>query len=152
MFRFILILTLLLQFANAENTLLIGNWYASSRSFNNDTEVIEKESLHIYQNKNFNITILVSLKKDLAYVKDLRIEVNGTWENREEMLVLVIQTINVPSAKDIYMISQQSLENLAATFKEKYQNNKLYMNKILKLNENELVTEGQSGRQTHYKR
>jgi len=152
MLKILLTYLLLLQLSYAANTYLPGNWYASSRSLNNGTEVIEKEYLNLYDNKNFQIVILVSLKKDLAYVKDLRIEVNGKWESRENILVFVIKNVNVPHAKEVSMISQQSLENLASNFRAKYENDKLHMLKIIKLNEKELTTVTESGRKTDYTR
>ena len=141
MFRILLTFILFFQLSQAANTYLKGNWYSYSRSVNNNTEVIEKEYLNLYDNMNFQIVILVSLKKDISYVKDLRIEVNGTWDNRENILVFAIKSLNVPHAKEVSMISQQSLENLAQNFKSKYENDKLHMLKIIKLTDKELITE-----------
>ena len=152
MFRILFVCILFFQLSYAGNNLLPGNWHASSRTLNDDTEVIEKEYLNLYDNKNFQIVILVSLKKGLAYVKDLRIEVNGIWENRENILVFIVKSVNVPTAKEVSMISQQSLENLANNFKAKYENDKLHMIKVIKLNNKELTTVSESGRKTIYKR
>ncbi len=131
---------------------LLGSWYSSLRTLNNDTETIEKEYLTFNANSTFKLIILVSLKKDLSYVKDLRIEVVGNWEAKGNSLIYVITSVNVPSAKEVYQISQQSLENLAANFKYKYENDKIHVNKITSMEAKNLTVLSERGRETKYKR
>jgi len=92
------------------------------------------------------------LKKDEAFVKDLRIEIGGNWESRDNTLVYVIKTVNVPNAKEVYLISQKSLENLAANFKYKYENDRIHINKIQMLDNKNLVILSEQNRETKYVR
>ena len=129
-----------------------GNWHASSRTLNNGTETIEKEYLTLDPNGTFSLLLLVSLKKDEAFIKDLRIEVGGNWESRYNTLVYVIKTVNVPSAKEVYLISQKSLENLAANFKYRYENDRIHINKIKTLDNRNLLIINEQGSGTKYAR
>ena len=94
----------------------------------------------------------VSLKKDEAFVKDLRIEITGNWESRDNTLVYVIKTVNVPRAKEVYLISQKSLENLAATFKYRYENDRIHMGKIKYIDGTNFTLINEKLRETKYKR
>jgi len=129
-----------------------GNWHTSTRALNNGTETIEKEYLTLNPNGTFSLVLLVSLKKDEAFVKDLRIEIGGNWESRDNTLVYVIKTVNVPNAKEVYLISQKSLENLAANFKYKYENDRIHINKIQMLDNRNLVILSEQNRETKYVR
>jgi hypothetical protein len=131
---------------------LMGNWQAVTRTLNNGTETIEKEYLSLNANHRFELVILVSLQKDDAFIKDLRIEVTGTWESRDNMLVYVIKTVNVPVAKEVYRISQKSLENLAANFKYKFENDNIHMSKIKYVDGANLTIIGEKLRETKYQR
>ena len=131
---------------------IMGKWESISRTLNNDTETIEKEYLTLNANRTFALVILVSVKKDEAYVKDLRIEVSGTWDSRDNTLVYVIKKINVPAAKEVYLISQQSLENLAANFKYKYENDAIHITRIKYIDRTNLNVIGEKGLETKYKR
>ena len=131
---------------------IMGNWQAFDRTLNNGTETIEKEYLSLNANHTFVIVILVSVKKDEAFVKDLRIEVSGTWDSRDNTLVYVIKTINVPAAKEVYLISQKSLENLAANFKYKYENDSIHISRIKYINGTTMSVVSEKGRETKYKR
>jgi len=131
---------------------LLGSWYSSYRTLNNGTETIEKEYLTLSANSTFKLIILVSLKKDLSFVKDLRIEVIGNWEAKGNTLIYVIKSVNVPSVKEVYQISQQSLDNLAANFKYRYENDKIHVNKITSLEAKKLSLLSERGRETKYKR
>jgi len=153
MFKIFITLLFLWWPLHAVNTHeLVGSWYSSLRTLNNGTETIEKESLIFSANQTFKLTLLVSLKKDLSYVKDLRIEVIGTWEAKGNALIYVIQSINVPSVKEVYQISQESLENVAAKFKYKYENNKIHVYKITSMTAKSFSVLSEKGRTTKYKR
>ena len=152
MIKILLTLLLFYQFSFANDTVIAGKWHAASRSLNNGTELIEKEYLHLYPNSNFQLVLLVSVKKGDAYIKDLRIEVSGKWEARHGVLVYVIKKINVPVAKEVYLISQKSLENLATSFKQRYQNNSIHILKIKELNKEKMTTINKRGSETLYKR
>jgi len=130
----------------------MGNWQSFTRTLNNGTETTEKEYLTLNANHTFALVILVSLKKDEAFVKDLRIEITGNWESRDNMLVYVIKTVNVPAAKEVYLISQRSLENLAANFKYKYENDTIHMGKIKYADGTNLTIIGEKLRETKYQR
>ena len=147
---FILLLLTISSFANPYS--LIGKWYASSRTLHNHSETIERETLTLRSDKRFSIVLLVSVKNGDAYIKDLRIEVYGSWESKGNALILVINTLRVPSAKDVYLVSQASLETLAANFKAKYEGDKIYVLKIKTLNNKQLITESGKGIITKYKR
>jgi len=148
----IILLLLALNLHAVNQNDLIGNWESINRTVNNGTETIEKEYLTLNVNHTFSLILLVSLKKDASYVKDLRIEVTGTWDSRDNTLVYVVKNVNVPRAKEVYLISQQSLENLAANFKFKYENDTIHMSRIEILNKTMLNLLGEKGRETKYKR
>lgn len=152
MIKTLLTFLLLLQFGFARDYAITGNWYASTRSLNNGTETIEKEYLNFYPNSTFELVLLVSVKKGEAFVKDLRIEVSGSWEARYDVLVYVIKKVEVPVAKEVYLIDQRSLENLAATFKYKYENDKIHISKIKYLDRSTLTTINERGREDTYSR
>ena len=131
---------------------IMGKWESISRTLNNGTETIEKEYLTLNANRTFVLVILVSVQKDDAFVKDLRIEVAGTWDSRDSTLVYVIKKINVPVAKEVYRISQQSLENLAANFKYKYENDAIHISRIQYIDRTNMNVIGEKGVETKYKR
>jgi hypothetical protein len=141
-----------LQLQAIEHSQISGNWHATSRTLNNGTETIEKEYLTLNPNGTFSLVLLVSLKKDEAFVKDLRIEIGGNWESRDNTLVYVIKTVNVPNAKEVYLISQKSLENLAANFKYKYENDRIHINKIQMFDDKNLVILSEQNGETKYVR
>lgn len=152
MHKILLTLLLLTLTAFADNYTLIGNWYASSRTLQNNSETIERETLSLRSDNTFSIVLLVSVRNGDAYIKDLRIEVYGNWESKGNALIFVIKSLRVPSAKDVYLVSQASLEALAANFKAKYEGDKIYILKIKVLNQKQLVTESAKGTVTKYKR
>jgi hypothetical protein len=152
---FKVLLTLLLFMGQSHAVVannIIGSWYSSLRTLNNGTETIEKENLTFHSNNTFMLVLLVSLKKDLSYVKDLRIEVAGNWEAKGNALIYTINSVNVPSAKDVYGISKQSLDNLAEKFKYKWVSDKIHIYKIISLEPKKLSVRSEKGRTTNYKR
>ena len=149
---FILLLVFIFELHAVNKNDIMGNWQSVNRTLNNGTETIEKEYLTLNANNTFTLVILVSLQKDEAFVKDLRIEITGNWESRDNTLVYVIKMVNVPTAKEVYLISQESLENLAETFKFKYENDTIHMGKIKYIDATNLIIIGEKLRETKYKR
>ena len=79
-------------------------------------------------------------------------DIMGNWDSRDNTLVYVIKSVNVPAAKEVYLISQQSLKNLAENFKYKYENDTIHMSKIKYADRTNLSVIGEKGRETSYKR
>jgi len=131
---------------------IAGDWQSFISTLNNGTQTTEQEYLTLHPNLNFNLVILVSVKKDEAYIKDLRIVISGIWDVKDNTLVYVIKNINVPAAKEVYLISQQSLENLAANFKHKYENDAIHINTIQNLNAKNMSIVSEKGRVSKYSR
>ena len=131
---------------------MVGNWYAYREASNNGTVTVEKEYLHLKANHTFTIQLLVSIQKDDAFIKDLRIEGSGIWKRREGTLVIYIQKVEVPFAKEIYRISQESLRNLANNFKHKYESEPLRIVFIESFTGKELVTTSEKLVKTSYTR
>ena len=151
--KFIMIILLFVFELHAVNQNdIMGKWYEVSRTLNNGTETIEKEYITFNANRTFSLVLLVSLKKDQAYVKDLRIEVSGNWDSRDNILVYVIKKVNVPVAKEVYLISQRSLENLAENFKFKYENDDIHISKIQYIDKTNMSLIGEKGLERKYKR
>ncbi|GEM_PF-2511433 len=153
MLKVLLTLLLFMGQAHAVGTNdIVGSWYSSLRTLNNGTETIEKEYVTFHANNTFMLVLLVSLKKDLSYVKDLRIEVSGNWEAKGNALIYTINSVNVPSVKEVYQISKQSLDNLAENFKYKWVSNKIHIYKIISFEPKKLSVRSERGRTTDYKR
>ena len=148
-----LLLLINLAFAKTplENT-IEGNWHSTTRSVTNATQTIEKEYLKLHKNGKFNLVILVSLQKGDYFVKDLRIEISGTWRAKYKSLIYIIEKINVPVAKEVYRINQQSLRNLANNFKRMYETTKIHINKINYLNSDKMTIVNEKGREVDYVR
>jgi len=131
---------------------IVGNWYAYREASNNGTVTIEKEYLHLKENNTFALQIFVTVKKGDAFIKDLRIEGSGIWKRRESTLVIYIQKVEVPFAKEIYLISQESLRNLANNFKHKYESEPLRIVLIESFTGKQLVTSSEKLVKTSYTR
>jgi hypothetical protein len=131
---------------------LAGNWSAYSESTSNGTVTVEKEYLHLNANNTFSIQLFVSVQKEEAFIKDLRIEGSGIWKSRDNTLVIYIQKVEVPFAKEIYLISQESLRTLANNFKHKYENEPLRIIKIKSFTSSQLVTSNETLLETVYTR
>ena len=131
---------------------LVGEWYAYTESYTNGTTTSEEEHLHLNSDHTFNIRLFVSLEKEEAFIKDLRIEGSGIWKNRDNVLVMYIQKVEVPFAKEIYLISQESLRNLANNFKHKYENEPLKIVMIKSFTHVKLVIENEQLQETSYSR
>lgn len=102
---------------------LSGNWSAYRETNSHGTVTIEKEYLHLNANHTFNIELFVSVEKG-----------------------------EVPFAKEIYLISQESLRNLANNFKHKYENEPLRIIEIKSFTARQLVTSNEAMLETVYTR
>ena len=145
-------LLLLLQFATANTALITGKWHDATRILSNGQETIEKSYLTLNPNGMFHIFILVSVKKGDAFIKDMRVNISGTWKVQDAVLVYVIKNVNIPSVKEVYLISQQSLDNLANVFKNTYQNESMHLRRIEHLDEKNLILINDQGKKSSYKR
>ncbi len=153
MIRWLMILSMSVVTLNAISPQeIIGNWHAYRQSTNNGTVTVEKEYLHLLPNNTFTIQLFVSLHKGDAFIKDLRIEGSGVWKNRENTLVIYIKKVEVPFAKEIYRISQESLRNLANNFKHKYESAPLRIIFIESYTGQKLVTSNEKLIETVYTR
>ncbi len=96
---------------------LMGKWQTVTQSRDNGALIVEKEHLILNPKHALSIDIFVSIEKGDAFIKDLRIEGSGIWKSRDNTLVAVVQKVEVPFAKEIYLISQESLRNFAILLK-----------------------------------
>ncbi len=149
---FILIMLFVLELSAVSPNEVMGKWYAVSHTTNNGTNTIEKEYLHLNADRTFSIVILVTLQKGEAFVKDLRIEGSGIWKVWNNTLVAVVNKVNIPSAKDIYLISQESLRNLSGNFKRKFENEPIRISTIQSINKNNFITSNEARKETSYTR
>ncbi len=131
---------------------LVGNWQAVTQSTNNGTDTIEKEYLNLRANHTFSIVLLVSIQKNDAYVKDLHIEASGIWKNRDNILVVVIKKIEVPYAKEVHLISQESLENLSNYFKDKFHHEPIRISIVKNATTHTVTLVSENLRETVYNR
>jgi len=147
---FILTLVFMLELSAMSPNEIVGKWQAVTHSMNNGTATTEKEYLYLNADHTFAIVILVSLQKDDAFIKDLRIEGSGIWKRRDNTLVVVVKKVEVPVAKEVYLISQQSLENLASNFQNRFENEPIRINTIKSIDKNNLTTVNEKLKETHY--
>ena len=149
---FIMIMILMLELNAMGQDMIVGRWQALTQTVNNGTKTIEKEYLHLNADHTFSIILLVSIQKDDAYIKDLHIEGSGIWKVRDNTLVIVIKQVEMPVAKEVYRISQESLENLAANFKRKFQNEPIRIIIIKNIEANHFTTINEEQKETSYLR
>ncbi len=149
---FMLIMAVMLELSAVSQNEVTGKWYTVTQTTNNGTYTTEKEYLHLNADRTFSIVVLVSLQKKEAFVKDLRIEVSGIWKVWNNIIVAVVKKVNVPSAKEVYLISQESLSNLSKTFKHKFQNEPIRIHTIHHIDKNSLITVNEKAKKTSYKR
>lgn len=131
---------------------LLGNWQAVTQTTNNSTVTTEKEYLQLNSNNTFSVVLSVSVQKDDAYVKDLRIEASGIWKNRDNILVLVIKTIEMPYAKEVHLISKESLTNLSNYFKDRFHKKPIRINIIKNVEKNSITLVSEKLLETVYAR
>lgn len=148
----IMLLLLIVELSAVNTNELVGKWQAMRQGTNNGTLTIEKEYLTLKNNHTFSILVFVSVQKEDAFIKDLRIEGSGIWKVWNNTLVIVVNRVDVPKAGEIYRISQSSLRNLAATFKRKYKNEPIRINKIIALDQKRLKLINEVEVQTVYTR
>ncbi len=149
---FILILTLMIELNAADKKLLTGTWKSVVKSNNDGTSIIEQEYLFLNANSTFTIVLLVSVQKGDAFVRDLEIKGSGIWKVSNRTLVVVVKKMEVPFAKEVYRISQESLRNLAATFKHRFEKEPIRILTIKNIDQNNLVTVNEASTQTDYRR
>lgn len=131
---------------------LVGKWQALRQVTNNGSVTTEKEYLTLNGNHTFQILGFVSVQKGDAFIKDMRIDVSGIWKVWNNTIVMVVKKVEVPNAAEVYRISQASLRNFAATFKGKYENQPILINKIMALDPNHLKWINEKEVQTSYTR
>ena len=134
----IVLLLLMVELSAVSTNELVGRWQAMRQVTNKGTLTIEKEYLTLNANHTFKILAFVSVKKENAFIKDMRIDASGIWKVWNNTVVIVVNKVEVPNAAEIYRISQESLRNFAATFKRKYENEPIRINKIMALDQNNL--------------
>ena len=133
-----------------QNRLLVGKWQSVSQTKNKGTLTIEKEYLNLNANNTFSLLLLVSVQKGDAFVKDLQIKVSGIWKVNKDVLVYVIQKIDVPFAKEVYRISQESLRQLANHFKHRFDNQPIRILDVQSMNGRSLNVINENGKETQY--
>ncbi len=136
----------------ADESLLTGQWNSMTHSLNSGTKTTEKEYFKLNANHTFGIVFLVSVQKGNAYVKDLRIEGTGIWKTRGNILVVVVRDVKVPVAKEVYGISQSSLQSIASSFHSRFVNDPVRILVVKRLSRSELITENESGQTVQYRR
>ena len=148
----IILLLLIAELGAVSSNELVGRWQAMKQVTNNGTLTIEKEYLTLSRNHTFSILAFVSVKKEDAFIKDMRIDVSGIWKVWNNTVVLVVKKVEVPNAAEIYRISQASLRNFADTFKGKYENQPIRINKIMALDQKNLKWINEAEVETAYTR
>ncbi|PHS31071.1 MAG: hypothetical protein COA92_08735 [Sulfurovum sp.] len=118
---------------------IMGNWQAVTQTNNSGTLTIEKEYLHLKADYTFSVVLSVSVQKDDAYIKDLRIEASGIWKHRDNILVIVVKQIEMPYAKEVHLISQESLTNLSNYFKDRFHKEPIRINIIKNIDKNSIT-------------
>ena len=149
---FMLSLLLVLELSAVSPGEIIGKWQSTTQTLNNGTRTIEKEYLHLNEDRTFSMVILVSLQKEDAFIKDLRIEGSGIWKVWNNTLVAVVNKVKVPNAGEVYLISQKSLENLSETFKRRFKNEPIRVMMIESIDKNNMIIFNEKVQKTHYKR
>jgi len=150
--RLYIFLLLVFKLQAANEMMLTGQWNSITHSLNNGTKTTEQEFLKFNTDHTFKIILLVTVEKGNAFVKNLRIEGTGIWKTRGNVLVAVVNDMEVPSAGEVYQISQHSLESIASTFHNRFKNDPIQILVIKELSPNLLVTENQNRIITTYKR
>jgi hypothetical protein len=140
---FILLMTLNL-FA-VDKSSILGQWHTSATTQNKSSITTEKEKLEFRANNTFDITLLVSVEASNAYLKNLKIQASGSYKLYDDLVIVVIKRVNVPSAEDVKNISQSAVNNLAEKFKAKYSNEPILISKIQSISASEMTTLSESG-------
>jgi hypothetical protein len=138
--------------AQPVNDMTVGNWQTVTTSTSeNHTHVTEMESLWLKPDHTFEIIILVNLKKGEHFIKDLEVKATGIWKRYVTTLVVVINKIEVPFAKEVSRtITQRSLEALASTYQARLRESPIRINTITFLNDKKMVIINEKGVKTEY--
>jgi len=138
--------------AQPVHDMTVGDWRTVTKATSeNRTRVTEKEFLNLKADHTFEITILVSLNKGEHFIKDLQVKASGIWKRHVTTLVVVIQKIEVPFAKEVSRtITQQSLEALAGTYQARLKGNPIRINTITFLDNKKLTIVNEKGVKTSY--
>jgi len=138
--------------AGSVHDMTVGDWRTVTKSTSeNHTHVTEKEFLNLKADHTFEITILVSLKKGEHFIKDLQVKASGIWKRHITTLVVVIQKIEVPFAKEVSRtITQQSLQALAGTYQARLKGDPIRINTITFLDDHKLTIVSEKGVETSY--
>ncbi len=148
----ILMIFLIFELSAVTQNDVVGKWQAVSKTINNGTHNIEKEYLNLNADHTFSIVLLVSVQKGDAFIKDLRIEGSGIWKVWNNTFVAVVNNVNVPNAKEVYLISHESLRNLSETFKNRFKNEPIRIHIIQSIDKNNMITLNEKAKETYYKR
>jgi len=151
----VLLLSLLIAstlYAQQVHDMTVGNWQTVTTSTSqNHTKVTEKEFLNLKADHTFEIMILVNLKKGEHFIKDLQVKASGIWKRHITTLVVVINHIEVPFAKEVSRtISQRSLEALAGTYQARLKESPIRINTITFLDHQKLTIVNEKGVSTTY--
>ena len=150
----LLVLLLLAAALHAQpgHDMTVGNWQTVTTSTSeNRTHVTEKEFLDLKADHTFEITILVNLKKGEHFVKDLQVKASGIWKRHVTTLVVVINKIEVPFAKEVSRsITRSSLEALANTYQARLRVSPIRINTITYLDDKKLTIVNEKGIKTSY--
>jgi len=153
--RYVLLLPLVaaLSFAAPPaHDMTVGEWQTVTRaSSENHTHVTEKESLSLHADHTFTLTILVNLKKGEHFIRDLEVKASGIWKRHVTTLVVVIEKIDVPFAKEVSRtITRRSLEALASTYQAKLKVTPIRIYTITYLDQKKLTVVSEAGIETRY--
>ncbi len=138
--------------AQPVHDMTVGDWRTVTKATSeNRTRVTEQEFLNLKADHTFDITILVSLKKGEHFIKDLQVKASGIWKRHITTLVVVIQKIEVPFAKEVSRtITQQSLQTLAGTYQARLKGDPIRINTITFLDNHKLTIVSEKGVKTSY--
>ncbi len=148
----ILMMFLILELSAVNQNDVLGKWQAITKTINNGTHTIEKEYLNLNADHTFSMLLLVSVYKGDAFIKNLRIEGSGIWKVWNNTFVVVVKKVEVPVAGEVYLISQESLRNLAKIFKKRFENEPIRINIIENINRNTLILINEKEKMTSYMR
>ena len=139
-------------YAQPVHDMTVGNWQTVTTSTSeNHTHVTEKEFLNLKADHTFEIMILVNLKKGEHFIKDLQVKASGIWKRHITTLVVVINKIEVPFAKEVSRtITQRSLEALAGTYQARLKETPIRINTITYLDDKKLTIVNEKGISTTY--
>jgi hypothetical protein len=144
----------LLLCAQPQHDMTVGNWQTvTATTSENHTHVTEKEFLHLKPDHTFDIMILVNLKKGEHFIKDLQVKASGIWKRHITTLVVVINKIEVPFAKEVSRtINQRSLEALAGTYQARLRETPIRIYTITYLDQKKLTIVNEKGISTTYEK